>query len=143
MEKILKSPSAKKGHVKFGRLIWFRDNVRIDCADNAELILGDRVFLNNGAYISARKRISIGSNTIMGPNVMVFDHDHDYRNHLSGFVEKEIVIGDNVWIGANAVILKGARIGDGAVIGAGCVIKGEIPPRSVVTRGNDQIIRPY
>ena len=48
-----------------------------------------------------------------------------------------IHIGKNVWIGANAVILRGSNIGDGAVIGAGSIIKGEVPPHTVVYQRRD------
>ena len=71
---------------------------------------------------------------ILGPGVQVFDHDHDYRSEdiENNFVTKEIKIGNNVWIGANSIILKGSVIGDNCVIAAGTIVKGNIPADSLV-----------
>lgn len=65
----------------------------------------------------------------------MFDHDHDFRGleimNGNKFKEAEIIIGNNVWIGANVTILKGTKIGDNAVIAAGSVLVGEVPENSV------------
>ena len=55
---------------------------------------------------------------------------------------KPITIEDNCWIGANATILRGTHIGEGCVIGAGTVVKGEIPPHSIVTSNREMVIKP-
>ena len=60
---------------------------------------------------------------------------------VSGFLTSPIIIEDNVWIGSNCTILKGSHIGTGSVIAAGTVIKGKIPPNSIVFNGNKNIIR--
>ena len=52
-----------------------------------------------------------------------------------------MVIGDNCWIGAGVIILKGTNIGEGSIIGAGCIIKGVIPPHSIVTMNRQLSIR--
>lgn len=66
---------------------------------------------------------------------MVYDHDHDFRAEggvkAMKYKSSQIKIGNNVWIGANSVILRGSIIGDGAVIAAGSVVKGEIPDGAV------------
>ena len=80
----------------------------------------------------------MGDNCIFGPNVTVIDNNHAYSKekgvstslHSCG----EISIGNNSWVGANAVILKDTQIGNNCVIGAGCVIKGVIPDGSIVTQ---------
>ena len=76
-----------------------------------------------------------------GPNVVVVDHDHEYRytderrgNH---YRKAPISIGNNVWIGANVTILRGTQIEDGAVIGAGCVIRGKVEKNTVVVNKQD------
>ena len=58
---------------------------------------------------------------------MFFDHDHDYKNDMNKFIKKKITIGNNVWIGANCIILKGVTIGDNVVIAAGSIIKNDVP----------------
>lgn len=72
----------------------------------------DHVFLNQNVSITCMDEISIGSGSIIANNVVMVDHDHDMKN--GGFVKAPINIGEKVWIGANAVILKGVTIGNGS-----------------------------
>lgn len=120
-----------------GRLVIMTDKY-------ACLEIGDHVYLNENVMISCKGKIFIGSGTKFGPNVQVFDNNHRFdpingvsNEHSSGSVE----IGENCWIGANAVLLKGTKIGKNSVIGAGCVISGTIPEASIVTQGRDLCIR--
>jgi len=69
--------------------------------------------------IVAHERIEIGDGTTIGPNVCIYDHDHDGDG---GYKTKSVIIGKNVWIGAGCILLKGISIGDNAVIGAGTVL---------------------
>lgn len=106
-----------------------RYNVEINVRDKAALEIGKNVFLNSGCIITARERIEIGDNTIFGPNVVIYDHDHEIRDGKvmdNIFATEPVAIGANVWIGAGSVILKGARIGDNCVIAAGSVVKGTV-----------------
>lgn len=81
---------------------------------------------------------------MFGPGVMVFDHDHDYTYALSEdrYKEQSVIIGDNVWIGANTVILRGTTIGANSVVGAGCVLKGTYPSDSLIIQKKDDKIIP-
>ena len=63
---------------------------------------------------------------------MIFDHDHDYRYNMNAFVRDDVKIWNDVWIGANCVILKGVTIGDNVVIGAGTVINKDIYSNTLV-----------
>lgn len=141
IEKDVRFEIEPKGKINIGPGLWIRDSAELWCINNATLDIGKQVFINSGTIISSRKHIKIGDNTIMGPNVMIYDHDHDYRNSLHGFVEGEIEIGRHVWIGANACILKNVVIGDHCVIGAGTVVTKSIPPYSIVYGQKDLIIR--
>ena len=78
--------------------------------------------------------IKIGNDVMFGPNVVVFDHDHDYGSTRwkDEYKTSEIQIGNNVWLSSNVTILRGAKIGDNCVIGAGAVIKGEIESNTIV-----------
>lgn len=92
--------------------------------------------LNSDCKIVCRKKITIGENTIFGPNVLVYDHDHLYSAE-SGvkrkeYVSSEITIGKNCWIGANTVILRGTHIGDNCLVGAGSVVKGDFSSGSKI-----------
>ena len=78
------------------------------------------------------KSIKIGNYVQMGNNVVIVDHNHDFRNPQTGqYTYAPITIGNNVWIGANAIILQGTTIGDGAVIGAGSIVSGSVSERTV------------
>lgn len=83
------------------------------------------------------KGIKIGENCIFGENVLIYDHDHRFRERRGlikdqGFVIKEVVLGNNIWIGSNVTILKGVNIGDNSVIGANCVIYKDVPENTLV-----------
>ncbi|MDO4811335.1 MAG: acyltransferase [Eubacteriales bacterium] len=93
------------------------------------------LFLNRYSVIACHNRIEIGKHCTFGSSVMLYDHDHkfDKTGMCNGYSMGEIIIGDNVWIGANCVILKNTHIGNNCVIGAGCVVRGDIPDNSLVT----------
>jgi len=88
----------------------------------------------SGTVIGAFTSITIGNNVRCGANTIITDSDWhlgDSRTRQPGAV----VIGDNVWLGVNAVVLKGVTIGDNAVIGAGSVVNKDIPS-NVMACGN-------
>jgi len=93
----------------------------------------------NGAYIHAQKKIIIGENSVVASGVNIIDsngHEVLSKNRTTGRDNPEkIIIGKNVWIGLNAIILKGTTIGDNSIVAAGSVVKGNIP-ENVVVQGN-------
>lgn len=115
-----------KGIIVTGRKSAIRQGSEL-FADGGIINLSDNCFINRNCTIVAHSSIEIGNGTTIGPNVCIYDHDHDGHG---GFVEKKITIGKNVWIGANAVLLKGITIGDGAVIAAGGVVNKDVPPNT-------------
>lgn len=133
---------SKTAKVIIGNDIKFRNNFSLRCRDNSKFILGDRVYFNNNCTITCRKKIKIGNDVSVGPNVIIFDHDHDYKSddRKNSFICDEIIISDNVWIGGNVVILKGTHIGKNSVIAAGTVVKGSIPPNTLYINKNNQKI---
>ncbi len=90
-------------------------------------------FLNRNCNLVAMDEIYIGKGTTIGPNVCIYDHDH-LRNSSgnSDFIARPVLIDENVWIGANAIILKGTQIGNGAIIAAGSVVTKDVPGYAVV-----------
>lgn len=110
-----------------------------------ELKIGERVYFNRNSMAICRKSIIIGNNVSIGPNVCIYDHDHKFG--FSGIIKDEyntgdIVIENNCWIGAGAIILRNTCIGMGSVIGAGTVVSGKIPSNSLVTSGRQLTIDP-
>lgn len=110
-----------------GKKLKCRHNVSFRIYNKGIVNIGDNCFFNDGCSINCQKKISIGEGCIFGQNVMIFDHDHDYKNNMLNFIQDEVTIGKNVWIGANVVILKGVNIGDGCIIAAGSVVNKDIP----------------
>jgi acetyltransferase-like isoleucine patch superfamily enzyme len=109
---------------------------------NARIMIGDNCRVN-GAYIHAQKEITIGKNCVIASGVHIIDsngHELYSNNRTRGRdVAKEIVIGDNVWIGLNAIILKDTRIGNNSVVAAGSVVKGNFPENSLI-QGNPAVL---
>ena len=125
--------------------VKLNSNVILHTTGNGKILIGNGTCINHRVIIASKNCIRIGRNVMIGPNVCVYDHDHIYKTTqkmmVSGFLTSPIIIEDNVWIGSNCTILKGSHIGTGSVIAAGTVIKGKIPPNSIVFNGNKNIIR--
>src|SRR5690554_5217397 len=89
----------------------------------------------NGAYIHAQSSIKIGSNCVIASGTNIIDSNGHILKSVDrtkgGDIPEKIEIGNNVWIGLNAIILKNTRIGDNSVISAGSVVKGVFPPNSL------------
>lgn len=119
-----------------------RDYFSIRANEHSVVEIGPNCFFNNNCSINAKKKISFGNNVIVGIGVQFYDHDHDFRSDdvEKNFVSDEIIIGNNVWIGANSIILKGSVIGDNCVIAAGTIVKGNIPAGSLVYDKRDRQI---
>lgn len=102
------------------------------------LTIGDYFFLNHYAIVDCHQLITIGDGVMVGPSAYITDFDHDISLKtpaVSGVGRKvcsPVSIGNNVWIGANAVVLKGVHIGDGAVVAAGAVVTKDVPALAVV-----------
>lgn len=109
------SINSKTGSIKINEGISTRRDVSLNVSDCGLIEIKNHVFINDGTKINARKCVRIGANTIIGQNVLIYDHDHDYKseNLASNFKCDDVVIGDNVWIGSGVIILKGTSIGGG------------------------------
>ncbi len=126
----------RKSTLNMGRKFRTRYNVSFRVYDGGKINIGDNCFLNDGCSINCHDEIDIGNNVICGQNVMIFDHDHDYKNDMTKFVTNKVKIGNNIWIGANVTILKGVTIGDNVVIGAGNTISKDIENNTIYISEN-------
>lgn len=131
----------KKSKLILGKQIRVRNNVSFRVYGKGKVNIGTGGFFNDGCSVNCRDEIVIGKNIKCGQNVMFFDHDHDYRNNIEEFVTRPIYVGDDVWIGANCIILKGVTIGDRVVIAAGTIIKNDIESDTVVYQNRDTIVK--
>ncbi len=105
-----------------------------------KITIGDNFYANANCHVLGE--INIGDDVQFGPKVIIWARDHKYeKNKLirkQPYNSKKITIGNDVWIGAGVIILKGVSIGNGAVIGAGSVVTKDVDPYSVVA-GNPAI----
>jgi acetyltransferase-like isoleucine patch superfamily enzyme len=108
-------------------------------------------FGGSGVVISSRSHVKIGKNVNLGGNVRIYDHDFhalDFEKRRLPFKEQEkfvrtspIHIGDDVFVGASAMILKGVKIGPRTIIAAGSVVFRGDYPADVILAGNPAVIR--
>ena len=115
------------------------------CDFGEQISVGDHFVGNFNLTILDEAPVTIGSHVYIGPNVGIYTVHHallaDQRNE--GIMQSlSVVIHDNVWIGGNAVILRGVTIGEGAVIGAGSVVSRDIPPRVIAAGNPCRVLRP-
>lgn len=110
-------------------------------APGSQLVIGNNVGIS-GSTICATKSVSIGNNTMIGSGCLITDtdaHSLDYAERRKGFTpdiaSKPIIIGEDVFIGARSIVLKGVTIGDRAIIGAGSVVTKDVP-KNCIAAGN-------
>lgn len=143
--RLIRQPARIRGYanMKIGSGFTTGQYCRIEAAYVSEsspsLKIGKNVQMNDACHVAALKSISIGDNVLIASQVFITDHDHGDVSSLRNapfprdreLKHSPVVIGDNVWIGEKAIILKGVTIGTGAVIGAGSVVTRDIPCHSV------------
>jgi acetyltransferase-like isoleucine patch superfamily enzyme len=111
---------------------------------NSIIKIGDDVGVS-GCTITAREKIIIGNEVLIGSGVVITDNDAhpvlpEKRRFSDNILSQPVVIGNNVFIGARSLILKGVTIGDNAVIGAGSIVTRDIPPYAIVGGNPAKII---
>lgn len=114
----------------------------------SKIIIGDNVGIS-GSTINATTSITIGDNTIIGSGCLITDTDSHpilsadrLRPDWSSLTKsKPITIGNNVFIGARSIVMKGVNIGDGAVIGAGSVVTKDVPANAIVAGNPAKLVK--
>jgi galactoside O-acetyltransferase len=105
---------------------------------NGRISIGDNVSLNSRVSINAScgGNIIIGNDVLVGPGVIMRASNHAYNDRTrpireQGHVPDKIIIEDNVWIGAGAIILPGVHIKKGAIVGAGAVVSKDVEANTI------------
>jgi acetyltransferase-like isoleucine patch superfamily enzyme len=102
------------------------------------IAIGEHTNINRNCILWAGKtaRIIIGDNCLTGPGVTIIASQYDIKSLdlIRSFQQKEadIIIEDDVWLGANCVILPGVHIGKGVVVGAGAVVTKDVNPYTII-----------
>lgn len=134
-----------KSELRIDRKLKMHNGAKIRVRKGGKLEIGKNFGMSNGCVVTAYDHIKIGDNVMLGPNVLIYDQDHDYRAEggvaAMRFKTASVVIGNNVWIGANTLILRGTTIGDNSVVGGGTVVKGDFPPNSVIIQKRTTEVR--
>lgn len=126
--------------VKIGHDSGLYNGTFFDLGPQGEVRVGDFCTVV-GAIFSTNGRVTIGDYSFIAHEVVIADASAARPGGVSsGQSPQEIIIGDNVWIGAQAVILSGAKIGEGAIIGAAAVVDFEVPAYALVA-GNPGAVR--
>lgn len=119
-----------------GSKVWIEQDFRCEFGKN--ISIGDNVYINYGCIILDCAQITIGDDTLLGPNVGIYAANHaiDVEERVKGgCYGKPIHIGNRVWIGGDSKLLAGVTIGDESIIGAGSVVTKSIPS-GVIAVGN-------
>ena len=127
-----------KGHIQSF------EAVRIECLPNAVVEIGHKSYVNHDSEIRCREYIKIGDNVSIAYNVLIQDSDYHTtydENGKSKLDTLPITIENNVWIGANAIILKGVTLGEGCIVAAGSVVTKSAPAYSLVAGNPARIIK--
>ncbi len=126
--------------LKLGERSWIAGQALV----RGEITLGDDCTINPYACISGK--VSCGNGVRIASHASIVGFNHGFEDpavpiHRQKVTTVGVTIGDDVWIGANAVVLDGAVIGSGAVIAAGAVVTGEIPPKAIAGGVPARVIR--
>lgn len=121
--------------------------------DLENVFVGEKTSIGDHCrFLSSRAKVFIGDSVLVAPEVVFISGDH--RMDVPGLCmvdlhkgpedtqyDSDIVVGNDVWIGARCILLKGVHVGDGAIIGAGSVVTKNVPPLSVVAGNPARVIR--
>ncbi|KAJ5703275.1 hypothetical protein N7493_011664 [Penicillium malachiteum] len=123
---------------------WIERPINIDYGTNIQV--GSNVFINFNCTFLDTCIVSIGSRTLVGPNVCFFSGTHPLDPHLRNGTHgpemgRPITVGNDCWIAGNVILLPGVTIGDGCTIGAGSVVTKDVPAYHVAAGNPAKILR--
>jgi acetyltransferase-like isoleucine patch superfamily enzyme len=126
----------RDARVELGRWSWLGEGTKIRCHEGV-VSIGAKTVLGQECTISAYQRVSIGRECVVADRAMFIDFDHgtvevERPIRLQGIYKRDVQVGNNVWIGYGACILRGVTIGDNAVIGTLSVVTKDVPANAVV-----------
>lgn len=120
------------------------DRTDFRCEFGKNITIGDNVYINFGCIILDCAEVTIGSNTLLGPNIGLYaaNHSTDATERINGgCYGKPIHIGNSVWLGGDVKVLAGVTIGDNSIIGAGSVVTKNIPSNVIAVGNPCKVIR--
>jgi acetyltransferase-like isoleucine patch superfamily enzyme len=135
----------KGATVHLGRWSWIGHGSKIR-SHEGEVHIGAKSVLGQECTISSFQHVSIGRECVIADRVMLIDFDHgmvevDRPIRLQGIYKRDVRVGNNVWIGYGACILRGVTVGDNAVIGTSAVVTRDVPANAVVAGVPARVLR--
>lgn len=125
--------------ISLGRGVALDDHVVLLCTSAGTpgvITIGAETYVNRFTMIDASIGVAIGRDCMIGPHCYITDHDHGMKAgeliRLQPLNGMPTTIGNNVWIGAGAIVLKGVTIGDNAVVAAGAIVTKSVAPGDIV-----------
>jgi acetyltransferase-like isoleucine patch superfamily enzyme len=140
------SLEVRRGAVlELGRWSWLGHGCKVRCHEGF-VSIGAKSVLGQECTISAYQHVSIGRECVIADRVMLIDFDHGMVEverpiRLQGIYKRDVRVGNNVWIGYGACILRGITVGDNAVIGTSAVVTKPVPENAVVAGVPARVIR--
>jgi acetyltransferase-like isoleucine patch superfamily enzyme len=124
----------KGGSLTIGDDVWIEPNTML--VAEGDLQIGARSFIGTGSIIAASKEVRVGADALIAAYVTVRDQEHRFdvpgkSFRAQGLSADPVQIGDNVWLGTKATILKGVTIGSNSIIGANSVVRTSIASGSI------------
>jgi acetyltransferase-like isoleucine patch superfamily enzyme len=131
--------------LELGRWCWIGHGTKIR-AHEGVVRIGAKSVLGQECTISSFQHVSIGRECVIADRVMMIDFDHgmvevDRPIRLQGIYKRDVRVGNNVWIGYGACILRGVTVGDNAVIGTNAVVTRDVPANAVVAGVPARLLR--
>lgn len=120
-----------RGHYWSTKLGGCGNNLRVSSnfktIKREKIKFGSNISINSNCYITASGGLEIGNNVLIGPDVKIWTMNHNYKRRdipimEQGWTYDSVVIGNDVWIASNVIILPGVKIPDGVVIAAGSIV---------------------
>jgi serine acetyltransferase len=133
------------GDLIVGARVILAAGCTIEVGPRGRLVIGDDVFIGRYSVIRAHELIEIAERCNIAEHCTIRDQDHqinpDLRLGETDAVSAPVRLERNVWVGAGARLLRGARVGEGSVVAANAVVRGEFPARTIIGGVPARILR--
>jgi acetyltransferase-like isoleucine patch superfamily enzyme len=131
--------------IELGRWSWLGHGTKIRCHEGV-VSIGAKTVMGQECTISAYQHVSIGRECVIADRVMLIDFDHgvveaDRPVRHQGIYKRDVHVGNNVWIGYGACVLRGVSVGDNAIVGTSSVVTRDVPANAVVAGVPARVIR--
>jgi acetyltransferase-like isoleucine patch superfamily enzyme len=128
----------RRATLRIGRWAWI--------GHGGEVAIGAKTVIGQDCTISAYQHVSIGRECILADRVMLIDFDHGVTEverpiRLQGIYKRDVRVGNNVWVGYGACVLRGITVGDNSIIGTSAVLTRDVPANAVVGGVPARLIR--